>query len=484
MATTKSLSFGERMLRKMGHQDGKGLGKDLSGIINPVEAHTATGQFGLGYTFADDGWGIGTQTERSSHWEDLESLSLTAHDDTWVQQPTDSPTDDMEWGPTRSNIVQIIGLPRRAEPSYVYRLFDASEQDTIKEIVCTEGNKDGTAYVTFVSEDKADAAMDKYSGKIWGPDRRKITLVPVTEEYIPTGSEKSPILRLTDFLGHSGNNTVRSSTVLITRLPEKKTLSSLNALLRKDGLDENDIVNKHAIPEEPGSARVQFVDEATSDAFVRAWNGNYWKDNTLTVKCVEDQESKDQPKMSPTVNVYVSNLEPGSTEADVRELFEPTELLDVAIPSKKNGNKKGLFCFVLIDEANAVDALKVFPKIYKGRKINANISKDQNNKEILEDEIRKAKRRTQHQEPITAVGTEELSRKETQQRNHPETEPVASTLPSTPLNQGGCAHCGKTGHRQDSCFALYPEKRRSFMRPRNRGTRGRARQNCQRENER
>jgi hypothetical protein len=180
------------MLRKMGHQEGKGLGKDLSGIISPVEAHFQEGQCGLGYNVANENWDLETA---------VISLNIDTFDDSWVQQPNESTDGNENWGPIRSSTVQIFGLPQRAEPRYVWRLFDETEYISVNEIICTAGNKHGTAWVMFTSEAEAEAAIDEHSERVWGPESRRLTLVAVSDAYIPVdGQDTSPILRLSDFL--------------------------------------------------------------------------------------------------------------------------------------------------------------------------------------------------------------------------------------------------------------------------------------------
>ncbi|KAF2741997.1 hypothetical protein M011DRAFT_462775 [Sporormia fimetaria CBS 119925] len=258
-------SFAQRQMEKMGHVEGKGLGKAGNGIADPIQATLRPNRAGLGYPGAE-----GTAPS------------------------FDTPRRTPEW---KSNIIVITNLEPHAEPAYVARnLHEFSEDGKILKILTQTSYGRTIAYVTFANVELAQEAVEELDGNTSHANYKlKAGLVP--EEAVP--KDVKNFLLLSDYLKEK-EKAITTSTVLITKLPVNHTQRNINELLEDirmcndDMEDEEDkVIIRASEVLEPGVGMIQFGSESAAECFVEEHDGTYWKNAPIYVKCVPDSDMQE-----------------------------------------------------------------------------------------------------------------------------------------------------------------------------------------------
>ncbi|KAF2125631.1 hypothetical protein P153DRAFT_369660 [Dothidotthia symphoricarpi CBS 119687] len=282
-------------------------------------------------------------------------------------------------------VVYLDRLPINSEPSFIHTVFDDDEKAGIKEIHTFPGGRGACAWVVFDSQENAENAAARYDGRQFGPVSQKTHASLKPESLIPTSATNT----LTKFL-HDRDNQIESRTVRITHLPENHTLRSMNALFgpmmeafdchepEEDpyfgSYEPNEIL--HMKSPQPGVGLVQLAKPSMAVKVVREFAGTYLKNGTLDLRCVPDEEMEDLlvdtgPAHGKAIQLFVGGIKPGSSKADIQNIFTGYKVLDVRIPG---GGKS--FCFMFARQKDADAILAKYEKgfNFEGRTIRVNLA--------------------------------------------------------------------------------------------------------------
>jgi len=267
-----------------------------------------------------------------------------------------------------SSTVLISDLPSNCESSYVFTELRLQE-DEIDEVYTRAGGGE-SAWIVFKASELAGTFEKNHKGYHFGATGKKITTSFWTEA-IPEHATN----RYSDFV-RARDHQIRSSTVEITGLPEKHTLSNMNELFRsvRDQYSEATKQNQRLNPTgynyyepinilqvktpDPGVGLLQLAQSWMAVEIVRQYAGTYWKNATLNARCVPDEEMEkllvSEPRAT-DVSLFVKGLKVGTSSKEVREIFKDFPIRDVNIlPGGKT------FCFVTVQQAHANSILAQF----------------------------------------------------------------------------------------------------------------------------
>lgn len=184
------MSFTEKMMAKMGHVHGQGLGKDNSEIVQPIQASNKQGQTGLGY---DNGFSSSSFTTIGR--EDVE----------------------------HSKVVRIRPIPWAAGPAYFEGVFHSSDY-RLKEVKVYYLLTNKEAVAIFNSEEDAKQAVKDHHTRCHNGyydsthEYCKLDIQLVPESQIPTDKD---CLFSYDF--HRKRESFKKMKVLFTHRPDKET---------------------------------------------------------------------------------------------------------------------------------------------------------------------------------------------------------------------------------------------------------------------
>lgn len=355
----------------MGHVEGQGLGAHGEGRTEPVEASANVERRGLGN---------GTLTVN----EYLEYQNTP-----WKSSRPKTPPPVVKAG-IPSRFVKVSRLDNNTEPAVVLTMFDLPLREKVKEIYGTGHVESPLAFVEFESEEDAAIAVLEYSNKAFGWNRQKARLERIDEQDIQQCSHDGPFdrkyhdkkCRLSIFLREQEEESAfQSMTVLVSGLNQSHELKHLREMLgpqRDERMDldemEFELVDfwDTYISDYRGTALVRFHDASLAGvvAIVKEWNGTYFKNNTVYMKCVPDSEydkvskKKDGPGASLTGRVHMNNLPPGADLDYIRRVLHKYEIGDQSFIM---GGKTAV---LYLEATDAKDILTRFPDgiRFQGRK--------------------------------------------------------------------------------------------------------------------
>ena len=293
-----------------------------------------------------------------------------------------------------SSTVLVSDLPSNCESSYVFTELRLQE-DEIEEVYTRAGGGE-SAWIIFKAPDVAATFEKNHKGYHFGATGKKISTAFWTEA-IPENATN----RYSDFV-RSRDHQILSSTVEITGLPDKHTMSNMNELFRsvRDQYSETTEKNQHLSPKyydcnepinilhlktpDPGVGLLQLAQPWMAVAIVQQYAGTYWKNATLNARCVPDGEMEKLLVNEPSatdVSLFVRGLKVGTSSKEVRDIFEDFSIRDVNIlPGGKT------FCFVTVQQVHADSILTRFKNGVKwqGRTIKVDLSDKDKRKQKAE----------------------------------------------------------------------------------------------------
>ncbi|KAI4703559.1 hypothetical protein J4E89_009980 [Alternaria sp. Ai002NY15] len=280
--------------------------------------------------------------------------------------------------------VLVSDLPPNCESSYVFTELRLQE-DEVEEVYTRAGGGE-SAWIVFKAPKLAAIFENVHKGHHFGATGKKIATSFWTEA-IPEHATN----RYSDFV-HARDHQILSSTVEITGLPDKHTMSNLNELFRsvRDQYSETTEKSQHLSPNyydynepinilqvkttDPGVGLLQLAQPWMAVAIVQQYAGTYWKNATLNARCVPDEEMEELLSNEPSatdVSLFVKGFKVGTSSKEVREIFKDFPIRDVNIlPGGKT------FCFVTVQQAHANSILTRFKNGVKwqGRTIKVDLS--------------------------------------------------------------------------------------------------------------
>ena len=282
-----------------------------------------------------------------------------------------------------SSTVLVSDLPSNCESSYVFTELRLQE-DEIDEVYTRAGGGE-SAWIVFKSRELAKVFENEHKGYHFGATGKKIA-TSFWNEAIPEFATN----RYSDFV-RARDHQIHSSTVEITGLPAKHTLSDMNKLLesvrdqyleatkQKQHLSPTDygyyepINILHVKTTDPGVGLLQLAQPWMAVAIVQQYAGTYWKNATLNARCVSDEEMDKLLVKEPSatdVSLFVRGVKVGTSSTEVREIFKDFSITDVNILPGKT------FCFVVVQQAHANAILAQFKNGFKwqGRTIKVDLS--------------------------------------------------------------------------------------------------------------
>jgi len=293
-----------------------------------------------------------------------------------------------------SSTVLVSGLPSNCESSHVFT--ELRLQDDEVEEVYTRAGGGESAWIIFKAPDVAATFEKNHKGYHFGATGKKIATSFWTEA-IPENATN----RYSDFV-RALDHQILSSTVEITGLPAKHTLSDMNKLLEsvRDQYVEATKQNQRLNPTDygyyepinilqvktpdPGVGLLQLAQPWMAVEIVRQYAGTYWKNATLNARCVPDEEMDKLLVNEPSatdVSLFVRGIGVGTSSKEVREIFKDFPIRDVNIlPGGKT------FCFVTVQQAHADSILAQFKDGVKwqGRTIKVDLSEKDKRKKKAE----------------------------------------------------------------------------------------------------
>ena len=275
-----------------------------------------------------------------------------------------------------SSTVLVSDLPSNCESSYVFTELRLQE-DEIEEVYTRAGGGE-SAWIIFKASDVAATFEKNHKGYHFGATGKKIA-TSFWNEVIPELATN----RYSDFV-RARDHQILSSTVEITGLPAKHTLSDMNKLL-ESVRDQNQLLDPtdygyyepinilHVKTPDPGVGLLQLAEPWMAVSIVQQYAGTYWKNATLNARCVPDEEMEKLLVNEPSATdvwLFVKGLKVGTSSTEVREVFKDFPVTDVNILSSKT------FCFVTVQQAHADSILARFKNGVKwqGRTIKVDLS--------------------------------------------------------------------------------------------------------------
>lgn len=270
-----------------------------------------------------------------------------------------------------SAIVSIQDLPHGIEPAFLFRHFQGTQYKTeIEEIFGWEGGSP-IDYIVFRTVATAQAFVhtknaQKENFGVHGQTRK------LRAAFVHSEVDLGDRIRLSNFLKDRDNEAqVRTKTIEITNLPHNSIEANVNEILDPfmqnyiedgDGSSQDESAEIEWKTLNRGTALVRFETASFARAAVDGWNGTYWKNATIYIKCVPDEEFSDivaereaiaaerQLSGGKDVMLQVRNIKYDANVDYIRRVFHPYKLKDVNIPA---GNKGFAYTFMTPQECTA-----------------------------------------------------------------------------------------------------------------------------------
>ncbi|KAI4642611.1 uncharacterized protein J4E79_011493 [Alternaria viburni] len=282
-----------------------------------------------------------------------------------------------------SSTVLVSDLPSNCESYYVFTELRLQD-DEIEEVYTRAGGGE-SAWIVFKDRTLAATFEKNHKGYHFGVIGKKITTCFWTEA-IPDHATN----RYSDFV-RARDHQILSSTVEITGLPAKHTLSDMNKLLESvrdqylEATKQNQLLDPtdygyyepinilQVKTPDPGVGLIQLAEPRMAINLVQQYAGTYWKNATLNARCVPDEEMNKLLVNEPSAtdaSLFVRGLKVGTSSKEVREIFKDFPITDVNVLPGKT------FCFVIVQQADANSILARFKNGVKwqGRTIKVDLS--------------------------------------------------------------------------------------------------------------